>query len=69
MFRIFCWIRIESELDFVCSFYKDDLCKQQIQAQIPLLMSFLNMCDDMELYILNLVQLLLKMLDTSAITT
>ena len=61
----------ESELDYVCNFYKDDLSKQQLQAQLPLLKSFevfwsllksfVDASDDMELTIHNLVELLSKL--------
>ena len=34
----------ESELDFMCSFYKDDLCKDELLAQLPLLYSLLVEC-------------------------
>lgn len=34
--------RNEEELDFVCNFYKDDLDKQQLRAQLPLLFALFN---------------------------
>ena len=37
----------ESELDYICNFYKDDLSKQ-LQAQLPLLKSFVDSFDDMK---------------------
>ena len=46
----------ESELDYVCNFYKDDLSKQRLQAQLPLLKAFVDTSmEDMELTIHNLL--------------
>ena len=64
-------VAIHMNLNWILSaiFTKMTSAKEQLQAQLSLLKSVVNMFDDMELNILNLVQLLLKMLDISAIPT
>ena len=58
----------ELELDFVCNFYKEDLSKQQLQAQLPLLKALVDTSmKDMELTIHNLVKLLSEMSPTQRV--
>ena len=48
-------------------FLKDDISKQQLQTQLPLLKSFVDASDDMELTIHNTVKLPSKMLSAQRI--
>ena len=51
----------EEELDFVCSFYKNNLDRQQLQTQLPLLLALINdtqKSEVRELTIHNIVKIL-----------